>query len=71
MKTVCNEFGLLQNIDNFRLHYLVSRNLFKTLLLKIYESLRLGGTGPYNVKEPQKQLLVCLWYRLICRQLES
>lgn len=62
METVFTEFGLPQNIDDFRVHYRVSRNLFEIILREIYGSLLLNGYGPYNAIEPPKQLLVCLWY---------
>lgn len=62
METVFTEFGLPQNIDDFRVHYRVSRNLFEIILREIYGSLLLNGYGPYNAIEPPQQLLVCLWY---------
>ena len=57
-----NEFGLPQHIDDFRVYYRVSRNLFEIILQDIFANLLLLGTGPYDAIEPTKQLLVCLWY---------
>ena len=62
METVFNEFGLPQHIDDFRVHYRVSRNLFEIILQDIFANLLLVGTGPYDAIEPPKQLLVSLWY---------
>ena len=60
METVFNEFGLPQHIDDFRVHYRVSRNLFEIILQDIFANLLLVGTGPYDAIEPPKQLLsVC------------
>lgn len=39
METVFTEFGLPQNIDDFRVHYRVSRNLFEIILREIYGGL--------------------------------
>lgn len=62
METVFNEFCLPQHIDDSRVHYRTSRNLFEIILQYIFATLLLIGTGPYDAIEPSKQLLVCLWY---------
>ena len=62
METVFHEFSIPENIDDFRVHYRVSRHLFEILLQEIYESILLRGTGPQETTQPHKQLLVTLWY---------
>ena len=38
METVCNEFSIPQNRDDFRVHHRVSRHLFEMLLQEIYDT---------------------------------
>ena len=59
---VIREMDLPDNIDDFRVHYRVSRHLFDILLQMTYESLVSIGTGPHENIPPEKKLLVCLCY---------
>jgi predicted DNA-binding protein YlxM (UPF0122 family) len=59
---VIREMGIPENIDDFRVHYRVSRHLFDILLEMTYQSLLVTGSGPHENVSPEKKLLVGLCY---------
>ncbi|XP_071138718.1 uncharacterized protein [Mytilus edulis] len=54
---VVGQMAVPQHIDDFKMHYRISRDVFHIIL----ESVR-GGRGTHDTVSPEKQLLVCVSY---------
>lgn len=51
-----------QHIDDFKMHYRISRDVFHIILESVQDLLIRGGRGPHDTVTPEKQLLVCVSY---------
>lgn len=71
MSSVIHLLDLPENIDDFKYHFRVSRDLFNAVLNDIHPILLRQGTGPEESVEPEKQLLVCLCYLANCQSMRE
>jgi hypothetical protein len=62
MGSVIQEMGMPENIDDFQVHYRVTRHLFDILLEMTFQNLLATGSGPHENVTPEKKLLVGLSY---------
>lgn len=60
MVSVIREIRIPENMDDFRVHYRVTRHLFNILLETTYQSLITTGSGPRENVSSEKNLLVGL-----------
>lgn len=51
-----------QHIDDFKVHFRLSRELYMAILNEVFVVLQRNGHGPQANVLPDKQLLVALWY---------
>jgi hypothetical protein len=56
MTEVIEQMGIPEHIDDFKVHYRISRDTFYIVL----DTLIRNGKGPHEPVSPEKQLLVCL-----------
>ena len=59
---VINRMRIPENIDDFKYHYRLSRNLFDVILGEVYDILVRKGKGQHETVTPEKQLLVGICY---------
>ena len=51
-----------KHIDDFKVHFRLSRDLYIVILNEVFVVLQRNGHGPQATVLPDKQLLVALWY---------
>lgn len=59
---VVGQMAVPQHIDDFKMHYRISRDVFHIILESVQDLLIRGGRGPHDTVTPEKQLLVCVSY---------
>ncbi|VDI18195.1 Hypothetical predicted protein [Mytilus galloprovincialis] len=59
---VVGQMAVPQHIDDFKMHYRISRDVFHIILESVQDLLIRGGRGPHDTVTPEKQLLVCFSY---------
>jgi hypothetical protein len=62
MTEVIEQMGIPEHIDDFKVHFRMSRDTFYIVLESIQDTLIRNGKGPHEAVSPEKQLLVCLGY---------
>ena len=62
MTEVIEQMGIPEHIDDFKVHFRMSRDTFYIVLESIQDTLIRNGKGPHEAVSPEKQLLVCLSY---------